>query len=399
MSRRVVLAWEYGRNLGHISRLLAISKIIEALGGVPVWFIPEVYVKLEIVRGSGYEIYACPMMKGVVPYENGRIESFADILLSMGFGSAECLTACVQDWMEVIRGLNPDRVVVDYAPAAQLAAFLLEIKTVQISNGFDAPPADCPAFDSSVRGPYVERKINQKVEKINEAFRGVGKFCGYGDGMKFSDYINNPIRFLDCIPETDPYPQRKDGVYIGPLDGIPDDAYEIEDEVSPGKSFPENSGDIFAYLRGIPDPRALLDAICAYGINSLCVWPDIPDQVLSSHRVAHVRVVRAPVKMKTALERSRLVINYGSTTTINKTLLMGRPQLMIPGDLEKKLAAQSVSKQGAGMVCGGKGGYLKCIEEMLISNEYSEASKRISKKYGEEYFEKGMERFFVEMTD
>jgi len=398
MARKIVLAWEHGRNLGHISRLLAISKSVESLGCVPIWVIPPAYFQVEAVREAGCEVHAAPAMKSVVAGERGRTESFADILLSMGFGDSAGLGHWVQDWIALFEKLKPDCVLLDYAPAAQLATYFLRIKAVQITNGFDAPPADCPVFESSVRGPYIERRNLQKIERINASFQQIKGLSVNCLPPSLSEYFGHPFRVFDCVAETDPYPQRKDGFYIGPLSMPKTVGGEKKAAIWPMSDPVEDKLKLFAYLRAIPDPQLLLDAMCNCNANALCVWPDIPESLLSMHRKNNVRIVREPVDITDALGQSHAVVNYGSTTTVCQALLMGRPQWMIPGDMEKRLAAQSVANHGAGIVHDKRKSYSDGLSVLLYSTVLVEAAHRIAKKYSENYFLSRRNHFLMELV-
>ena len=150
---RVLLAWEHGRNLGHISRLLAVAQLVEEQGGEPVWAVPPAYMQAPQLRGVPHARHAAPVMRQAAPAARQRIDSFAYILLSFGFGDVAVLGEAVRARVQLFETVQPRSVVLDYAPAAQLAAQLLGLRASQISSGFNAPPADCPVFGVTLRGP------------------------------------------------------------------------------------------------------------------------------------------------------------------------------------------------------------------------------------------------------
>ena len=225
---RVLIAWEHGRNLGHVSRLLALAEEIRAQGAEAVWALPATQRHARaLVRAAGFEVLPCPALPANAARTDFTPLSFADILLSFGFGDSDALATQVKAWLDVMHAVQPDRVLLDYAPAAQLAAHLVGLPAAQITNGFDAPPADCPTFGLGLRGPYVERLNQQKVARISATIEEVAMRLAGHRNASLSSLFAHPSRWFDCIAETDPYGQSEDrqasaGIYIGPQGQPPD---------------------------------------------------------------------------------------------------------------------------------------------------------------------------------
>ncbi len=59
--------------------------------------------------------------------------------------------------------------------------------------------------------------------------------------------LASPLRWYDCIAETDPYGPRHDGVYVGPI-GAPQHVVTV-----PWPSMNEQGPKVFAYLRDEAD--------------------------------------------------------------------------------------------------------------------------------------------------
>ena len=344
---RVLIAWEHGRNLGHVSRLLALAEEIRAQRAEVIWALPATQGQaLALVRAAGFEVSTCPALR--VDAARTSALSFADILLSLGFGNNDALATQVKAWLDVMQAVQPDRVLLDYAPAAQLAAHLVGLPSAQITNGFDAPPADCPPFGIGIRGPHVERLNQQKVARVSTTIEEVAlRLTGHRNASLGSMFAH-PSRWFDCIVETDPYGQSGNrqalgGTYIGPQ-GRPPDAYHATWPSAAGDAGPR----VFAYLRGRVTPPAVLAALTAHGCSVICAWPDAQDADLQRLNGPRMRVVRGAVRLHQVLRDADVVVNYGSTTLVCQTLLAGKPQLMLPNDAEKWLVAQRVQAIGAG---------------------------------------------------
>lgn len=377
--QRILLAWEHGRNLGHISRLLAVARLIEAQGGEPVWVLPPAFMQAAQFSNLPHARFAAPLMRQAAPAQPLRIDSFADILLSFGFGDAAVLGRAVRAWAQLFETVRPCSIVLDYAPAAQLAAQLLGVRAFQITNGFDAPPPNCPVFGITVRGPYMEQLNARKLQQISTTMAQVGHDVTGRPGPTLEDYFNCPSKVYDCIPETDPYGSRDHGLYVGPLATL----HNAEAALWPHNTANQAPGPrVFAYLRNVPNASEWLDALCRADACSLCVWPDASDALIQRHCNSRVRIVRQPVDINRALAQADAVLNYGSTTTVCQTLLAGKPQLMLPTDIEKTLVARKVVEHGAGLMWRqGSGACAEALHQFLNASALAPAAQTITARY------------------
>jgi UDP:flavonoid glycosyltransferase YjiC (YdhE family) len=374
---RILLAWEHGRNLGHLSRLSAIARRVEAQGAQPVWAVPPAFLQAPQLKSLPHPRHAAPMMRPDTPLPSQRIDSYADILLSFGFADTQVLGRAVRAWLKLFEVVQADSIVLDYAPAAQLAAQLLGLPAFQITNGFDAPPPDCPIFGIAVRGPYLERLNAQKLTHISTALNQVGQDVMGQPGPSLEAYFNHPTRVFDCIAQTDPYGPREHGFYVGPLATLqnaeaacwPDHAANQTPVQIPGQTpAPAPTPKLFAYLRDVPNTGEWLAALGSAQASTLCVWPDATDELIAQHSNTHLRIARHPVDMDQALAQADAVLNYGSTTTVAQALLAGKPQLMLPQDIEKTLVARKVVQYGAGLLWGKRSGTCAEALHQLLSN-------------------------------
>jgi len=255
------------------------------------------------------------------------MESFADILLSFGLGECAALAEATLHWMQILKQVRPAAVVLDYAPVAQLATQLVGSRTFQITNGFDPPPIDCPLFDFGMRGPYLQQRNTSKLAQLNAAFAQVGQQLRGRPGPSLQEYFQHPFKGYDCIPETDPYGPRGDGLYVGPLMGLRD-AEPISWPLLESRE--PRDLQLFAYLRNVTHPKEWFDALHTVEATTLCVWPDAPAELLQQQPTSKVYITRQPVDIQQALASADAVINYGSTTTVCQTLLAGirKPRLL-----------------------------------------------------------------------
>ena len=405
--KRILLAWEHGHNLGHISRLLAIASLVEAQGSEPVFALPTAFMQAPQLSALPYARLASPLVQQSLAKPPSRIDSFADILMSFGFGDALALGQAVCAWAQLFEAVRPDSVMLDYAPTAQLAAQLLQVPAFQITNGFDAPPANCPIFGIAVRGPYLDQLNARKLAQISAAFAKAGQTATGKTGPSLEAYFAHPTKVYDCIPETDPYGPRgqgtrDQGLYVGPLSNVG----EAQAASWPGKAEPPSfsastgrSRSLFAYLRSAPEPDKWLSAMCRVDANTLCVWPDIPQELIDRHCNPRVNITRQPVDMGQALARADAVLNYGSTTTVCQSLLAGKPQLMVPTDMEKVMVSRKVVLHGAGVMWQrGKETPMEAVQQLLNDHTLAQAARAIATKYPLEQLQRNQLLFAQALT-
>lgn len=365
--QRVLMAWEHGRNLGHVARLTAVAQQFEQAGAEIVWALPAGRAaSLAPASQARAVVRTSPRIESRNAHRCEAPHSFADILVALGFADRERLRSAVIEWIKLFEAERIDRVVLDYAPAAQLAALVAGVPACQVTNGFDAPPLDCPLFDIGVRGPMLEQRNRARLDALDRSFAAAGRALGPSRQLSLARWLAYPRRWYDCIAETDPYGPRDDGVYVGPI-GRPPERVRIA-----WPTVPRPSKKVFMYLRSGEQVEAVLGALPGGGVQVLCAWPGVTNAEAEKHRRENVTIVGEPVDLDSVLPQADLVLNYGSTTFVCQTLLAGKPQLMLPTDAEKWLVARRVHAQGAGIALPGRAtidevrSSLACLRERSI---------------------------------
>ncbi len=373
---RVLLAWEHGRNFGRLSRLLAVARLVEEQGGEPVWVVPKSQLASPLLGGLSHRRFAAPAMEQETFAPDFRADSFADVLLAVGFDDAGALLAAVHAWAELISAVQPASVVLDYAPVAQLAVDLLGQRAFQLTNGFDAPPPDCPMFANVRADSELGQRNAHRVEQLSATITQVGREYMGREDCSLASILQHPVKVFECIAETDPYGPRPGGLCIGPL-GAHTDVVDVP--------WPESRLQhrrVFAHLRNLPGATDLLDELRLTDAVTLCVWRDAPPDVMQRYRNTNVRIVRQPVALDRVLPEADAVLNYGSTALVSRSLLAGKPQLMLPTDFEKFKVAQRVAQQGAGVIWHqGNGSAREAIGHLLHAPGKAQAARAIAAQY------------------
>jgi hypothetical protein len=384
---RVLLAWEHGRNFGRLSRLLAVARMVEQQGGEPVWVVPRSQRDAPALLALPHRRQVAPVLEQQTFGPDFRADSFADVLLATGFDDADRLLSAVEAWADVIDALAPECVVLDYAPAAQLTSQLLALPAFQLTNGFDAPPPDCPPYAGVRTESSLGRRTAERAARVSETIATVGRRFDGPRGSSLEKILRHPRRVFECIPETDPYGPRADGLWVGPL-ATHRDTVDVP--------WPESwqRRRVFAHLRGGPGATSLLDELQLSDAVTLCVWRDAPDEVLARYRNTSVRVLRQPLHLGRMLADADAVINQGSSALVCHALLAGKPQLVLPADFEKLKVAQRVAASGAAALwnpaeCTAS----EALRRLLHAPALGEAARGIAARYTPDWFDANRNRF------
>ncbi|MEJ5128866.1 hypothetical protein WH367_22700 [Comamonas sp. MYb21] len=399
---RILFAWEFGKNLGHLVRLVEIFKSIRARDGTVIWAIPPQYAKHPILPEDAQLIYNTQSFTSPIldrntinkADSNVKFHSFADVLLGLGFSDTQTLQTDITYWLRIFEKVRPTSVLCDYAPFALLAASSLGIPTFQITNGFDAPPLAFPMFDSTVRGPYIELANARKVAQLDDRITSVGRALGM-PRLNLSSFMSWPKLVIDGIPETDPYGSRTSVRYIGPF---------IQSSITnipnwPEEKEPDKNKRIFAYLRG-SYAKQVLETLKELPATTYCLWPDATSEVLDRFNGPRMRVTQKMQNLPRIFTRTDSVISYGSSGFLNATLLAGKPHLILPTDREKLMFSRRIERLGAGISLErvNQPNLRHQIQRILDNEEFATSAKKISSRYSDSYFNQQKCAFFDELS-
>ncbi len=218
---RVVLAWEHGLHYGHVSRLAAAAEVVERHGGRPVWALPRTRLQKAAFFDPSHERIEAPDAAVHRPSNGAALRSFADVLMHLGFEEVSAMAIRVRSWMRLFEQLAPACVILDCAPAAQLASQLMGLRCFQLTNGFDAPPARCPEFD--VDGPPSQLMPLHAagLAALERNLQRTALLCTGRREVTMASFLAYPQKVFDGLFETDPYGPRSLDWCVGPLGAPP----------------------------------------------------------------------------------------------------------------------------------------------------------------------------------
>ncbi len=392
-ARNILLAWEYGQNLGHMARLTELGRISQVCGFDTVWALPARYLHTFPQNLPAALHTRCVMAPQIAaPTIRPPVHSFADILATLGYTHKFALQNAVTQWLNLFQKFKIEHVILDYAPTAQLAAALVNLPATQITNGFDSPPADCPLFGIGMRGPMLMTQKTRTIDFINESFAQVAKSLNLRKRPALHDVLSYPTRLFDCIPEMDPYGPRKENAhYIGPILKTSDSVGAVgitgATVVWPPKTL-ANTPNIFIYVRDQALCIKLIEAIQEIPTlpqkQIICFAPTATPQTIQTLSRGNVCISTRPVHLPQILPACDLVMTYGAASTSAQALLAGVPLLVLPQDVEKQLMANRMAQAGAGLfrsMHSSKAQLLEAVQTLLREPQFKLKAEAIKDEY------------------
>src|SRR5882724_4395352 len=87
---RILLAWELGRHLGHVSRLLPLAMRLKTRNHEVLAVVRDTFSASSVLGAAGVPFVQAPRHTGVAD-RRAQISSYADLLLSQGWNDPSAL--------------------------------------------------------------------------------------------------------------------------------------------------------------------------------------------------------------------------------------------------------------------------------------------------------------------
>ena len=331
-TKTVVLCWEYGAGLGHISQLKIIARDLQKLD-----------CKTILVNPSNIGSYADPAFDEVleVPYvgqllnpggtEGAGFTSYNSIIASLGFLDTKFVFTRLALWKRLFERTKPNLVVADFAPHALLAA-KDRIPTVAIGNFYTLPAT---SFDNYPR--FADRTETVDVKRLYRSIAQAMLMAGLEPIRKVPDIFDADIHACFTLPETDIFSPLREPAVEGPLLASP-----IAKRQSKG------GNKYFAYLTHCkPELRAkILDSFVGLArpidLYSLTLTDDDREKLKGSL----VNVLSEPLEFTQIVNDYSMVLHLGGHLLTLEMLLTGMPQTALAIDIEKFYLGRTLSELG-----------------------------------------------------
>jgi UDP:flavonoid glycosyltransferase YjiC (YdhE family) len=344
---RILLAWELGSNLGHLSRLQPLARRLKERGHEVLVAVRDLVLATEVLAPAGIRFVQSPA-GGRARGSSWQPQSYADVLLMQGWDSLPRLWGLVQAWGNLLRLFRPDAVVFDYAPAALLAARILRLPCALLGTGFELPPlqAPLPRFPgfggaAAENARAADAQALETANRVLEAYQAppLAALC---------DLFRTERRWLTTFAELDQYGPRPEETYVGPIGGV--------DRGEPAEWPPGFRHRILAYVRpgmaGLPQTLRALAAEREAAV--ICAAPGVPAEESQGLSRPGFQFIPRPVSFQALLPQASTLVSYAPAGSVAQSLVKGVPQLMTPAHVEAQMTAVRVANLGAGLILRGE---------------------------------------------
>jgi hypothetical protein len=336
--RKVLVGWEMGGGIGHLSRLSPIIQDLLDQGWKVVAAMrdrraAELILKTLSERADigNFELRGAPFLVrngGKNPSQPQY--SMAEALDWAGLGDPGAVGMVLRAWEHIVSEVEPDLVICDSAPSLG-AAVRGRVPLLVIGNGWLVPPA-------GRRIPFLPFRGAEPLAAAQAEDRICQAFARATNGRhtkSLPDLLRGDTSFV-CSPALlDPYlPWRSERLFWPP---------EL-DVTSLGDR--SRTGPALIYLPAShPAHKSVFEAQGRLG-GPTRAWLGGASPKANSNII----VEKAPIDFVQLLPSAPFVLHHGGRGTAAWALAFSTPQVILPTDLEKTLTAQAISLAGAGVM-------------------------------------------------
>jgi UDP:flavonoid glycosyltransferase YjiC (YdhE family) len=306
-----------------------------------------------------------------LPLANGTPRDFnshADIFLQGGFANGEALSAAVDGWRTFYREERIESVVLDYAPVAQLAAWLAGLRMVTASSAFATPPVPLPAFVPVT--PRIASLVEASERELLQCVNHVITRDGRPALDSLAPWLLSSKRFFTAIPQLSVFDETPEGGFLGPIGSLP--ATEAVDWPDSGRAR------VLCYLRWSRHTPALIKSLDRADRELVCAIPQAPEQWVRGLPRKRVRVFRTPIALSPLMRAADVIVSHASAGVACEALIAGKPQLFIPLDREKVLIAQRLTQMKVALTLPPSGPAAMSLQRLLEDSAFASTAKRDS---------------------
>lgn len=330
----ILVGYELGGGHGHLYRLLPQARALEAQGHRVTFFLRNIRENAGLLAREHRALLPVPDLVANIPGTSALapLATYLDIMCVGGFHDRQTLHAGIMAWNTLLKQAAPDLVVADHSPVLMLAC-LKRYPVVQVADGFTLPPAHKPQFPNFRRGgrpladPAHVLRVMQDVQRQH----------GLPQPVTVTEPFRTAGRLVCTLPDLDPYAARRRDPVIGPIATMP-----APQPLPDGPHF-------FAYLDlAHQQTPPLLQGLRDSGMNGEIFARGMTDEVAGALQRPGLTVHREFQPFHEVLARASVVLHHGSNGTCCAALAAGRPQILVPTQMEARLIADAVVARGCG---------------------------------------------------
>ena len=337
---RILLAWEFGGNFGHLTQLLPLAKHLRAAG---------TRADLRAVRRNARRSGARParfrLLSGAGVATARRASGGGAVQLlrnppSLRLSRTRRPARHGEGLARDLRHVAPEVVVFDHAPTALLAARGLEAARVICGVGFCSPPRVQPLPNFRTWEEVPRARLGSSEAQVLDTVNAALAQLRLRTIAAVHELFDADEEFLCTFPELDHYSARPHGRYCGPV--------FARDEGDEAEWPDAGSKRVYVHLR--PEMAAfdaVAEALSDSGESVLWVAPGLPDARIKRYAKRALRFVRRPVRLADIAAHADAAVLYGGHGTVAAMLLAGIPMALYPAHVEQALVTRNAVRIGA----------------------------------------------------
>jgi UDP:flavonoid glycosyltransferase YjiC (YdhE family) len=372
---KILLAWELGGDYGHLSRLIPVARELAARGHEPVFALRELISGESLLGPHGFKWHQAPVWLGRVT-NIPDMQGYAEMLMHFGFLNPPALMGICRAWRNLVDVLAPDMIVLDHSPTGLLATRGLGLPRMNLGTGFFMPPKTRPMPPFRWWLKANRARLEDSEEKVRQVANEILFRLEAPPLAALRELTECDADLLCCFDETDHYPDRAGGEYVGPV-------FSLGRGGIPG--WPQWEGKrVFAYLKpDYPGLEKVLEALRDSQCAVLAHVPGLARKTIQSYSTQQMAFSEVPVDIEAARTECNVAVGHAGIGTTTAMLLAGKPMLLLPMHTEQTMFAHRVRQMGAAEVLlpAGINTFARQLKKVLASEEAASAARKFAERH------------------
>lgn len=331
---KIIVAWEYGSGMGHVSLMKPLLARLVALGHEVTCYFRDISVTKPIWENQPYTVKQAPYLNLKKSLEGKTIHTLADIFAYTELSDLARLCKLADIWQKIMQEEKPDLIICEFAFTLSLT-MLGRCPIITLGSGYTLPPPgrSLPNVRPSVD---VVNPLSANHETLALlTFNTIREHVKLPPLGYLSDVFGGVASFVCTFPEIDCYAKYRSSPAIGSLNARPpEEIIHPKDKLRRG----------YFYLNG-QDKRLidLLEQIKLTGQMCEGFIRELQDEDRERLKAPNFLVHDAPQHMEEVLRRSTLLIHHGGIGSTEMALIHGVPQMILSRHLEQRVTGECLS--------------------------------------------------------
>lgn len=333
---RILLGWELGSGLGHITNLLPVAQALAGCGHEPILVLRDVVGTWPMLRDTGFTVLPGPIFFDRPHFPGGGSRSYADLLARHGYDDPEALEPMVRAWQQLVKTIQPQLVVAEYAPTLCLACYG-RIPVINLGTGFTVPCEQDGLF------PALNSDAPELVpfDRVRSTIDSVLRRLGQVPPSPAIRAVLGDEHLTIVVAELDPYRKNRAQTALGPLWPMP---------LAP--PLPNAPACLIYLPADHPRLESLLAGLVELPMPGIAYVRDATPQIIDWLRATPLEIATHPLDLNALLPSISVVLHHGGVGLSQRCLAFGRPQVIAPIFFEQELNCTAMQELGVAMRLG-----------------------------------------------